>query len=110
MYIFFKRLAFINIFIAVFLSAENSDITCPTFFYSPNGESLLSLEEAIAITLNNQREIQISEMKIVQQTGVIQESAGPFDPILESGIDYTISEDRQYFPDGSKQIGGRMKP
>lgn len=66
----------------------------------PPSTPSLTLPEAIMITLNNQREIQISEMKIIQQSGLVQESAGPFDPVLSSEADHTISENRQYYPYG----------
>lgn len=60
----------------------------------------MNLEQAIAITLRNQREIQISQMEVEEQRGVLQQSAGPFDPFLNLIGDYNSKLDRQYFPGG----------
>lgn len=57
----------------------------------------LTLEEAIAITLKNQRTIQISQMFIAEQRGEITNSAGPFDIVMDGNLDYFARNDRQKF-------------
>lgn len=46
----------------------------------------LKLEEALVSTLKNQKDIQISYMNILSRAGVLQESAGPFDPLLTESV------------------------
>lgn len=66
----------------------------------------MNLPEAIAITLQNQLEIQISQMQIAEQSGVVEASAGPFDPVISGNVTHLIKEDRQYFPGGIRTNWG----
>ncbi len=60
----------------------------------------MDLTEAIMITLQNQLDIQISQMEVAEKSGIVQSSAGPFDPLVEGNVNHLIKEDRQYFPSG----------
>ena len=66
----FKRAFFVLIFIPIRL------------FCAP----AISLDDAIVKTLENQKEIQISIYNLEKQKGVLQQSAGPFDPLLTSTL------------------------
>lgn len=48
--------------------------------------SPLTLNDAIVNTLANQKEIQISIFNINKQEGVLQQSGGPFDPLLTESV------------------------
>lgn len=61
-------------------------------------EEYISLNEAVRYTLANQKEIQISVLNIKNQAGVLQASAGPFDPILTNNDDYTRAHDTMCLP------------
>ncbi|MBA3722262.1 MAG: TolC family protein [Parachlamydiaceae bacterium] len=48
-----------------------------------NPPNHLGINEAIAITLENQKEIQIHNDEIDVQSGILRQTAGPFDPIVD---------------------------
>lgn len=56
----------------------------------------LSLPQAIGYTLENQVELKISELNIQVQKGVLQHTAGPFDPVLEGNARHVYQRNQQY--------------
>src|SRR5437868_2723862 len=46
----------------------------------------LTLDIALVETLKNQKEIQISYFDITNRRGILQQSAGPFDPTLTEDV------------------------
>lgn len=62
-------------------------------------ESYLTLNDAIVNTLQNQKEIQISMFNIDRQSGVLQQSGGPFDPVLAGTVTDIFANTVQKLPD-----------
>jgi outer membrane protein TolC len=60
----------------------------------------LALNEAIGLTLENQLNIKITQLQIDQQKGVVQTSAGPFDPVINGLFTTTWSTQLQYLFSG----------
>lgn len=58
----------------------------------------VTLNEAIGLTLYNQKEIQISILNIKSQEGVYQQSGGPFDLILNNATFYSQTHDTECAP------------
>lgn len=75
-------------------SLENCDTTIPTCIH------YLSLDEALRLTLFNQREILISNLEVEKKFGFFEETAEPFDVYLDMQIMYDQSRFFQYFPLG----------
>ena len=60
--------------------------------------SYITLNEALAYTLENQKDIEISIFNIKAASGVLQQSAGPFDPLLEGQVFHARSHDKECSP------------
>lgn len=60
--------------------------------------SFITLNEALRYTLENQKEIQVSIYNIKIQEGVLQETAGPFDPLVEGTAFHSRSHDKECGP------------
>lgn len=58
----------------------------------------ISLNEAVRYTLENQKEIQVSILNIKNQAGVLQASAGPFDPVITNDDYYSRAHDTSCLP------------
>lgn len=78
------------------LDIEEDDIS--TEVSDPNPPPFLGLNDAVIRTLENQKEIQISILNIKNQAGVLQESAGPFDPTLNQIASMTVAQKGSYPP------------
>lgn len=57
-----------------------------------NAARTLTLMEAVEITLQNQLDIQLSIEEIHFNEGILQESQGPFDPLLNAVETYTLKD------------------
>lgn len=62
----------------------------------------ISLDEALRLTLANQRDILISNLEVEKGFGFLQETAEPFDLVVDGQIMYDQSRFFQYFPLGLK--------
>jgi len=62
----------------------------------------ISLEEAMRLTLMNQRDILISNLEVEKGFGALEETAEPFDPTFDMRLMYDQSRFFQYFPLGLK--------
>lgn len=62
----------------------------------------ISLDEAMRLTLANQRDIFISNLEVEKDFGFLEETAEPFDPKIDFQIMYDQSRFFQFFPLGLK--------
>lgn len=62
----------------------------------------ISLEAALVSTIYKQLEIKIAEMGVYRQKGLIQSTAGPFDPVFNGIFDELVVDDEQFIPFGVK--------
>lgn len=81
-------------------------VMMPGFVPAPLGEPL-SLQDAIAYMLNHQIALQISQLNVVVQEGVVRNAAGPFDYYFSAAETYTserrVIDDQLKSPDSGNE-------
>lgn len=94
----FARLALLVVamWMVVPAFAAKDPVDTEPFVYEPRriSEESITLEQALALTLENDPNVMLQEQSVVQQRGVLEEAEGRFDVLLNASLNlsYTQSE------------------
>jgi outer membrane protein TolC len=105
----FARLALLVVamWMVVPTFAAKDPVDTEPFVYEPRriSEESITLEQALALTLENDPNVMLQEQSVMQQRGVVEEAEGRFDVLLNASLNlsYTQSELSPSQIDGEKK-------